>query len=168
MCLLDYRGNVLSRSMVASMNAQPIVFALANPEPEINYEDAMAARKDLIFATGRSDYPNQVNNAIGFPFIFRGALDVRATQINEAMKLAAVYAIAELAKETVPEIVNIAYNKKNLSFGREYYSQAPRPAINFYCGSCSCKSRNKIGCGTNANCQLGAICRRARCSHWPR
>ncbi|HRC32162.1 MAG TPA: NADP-dependent malic enzyme [Bacteroidia bacterium] len=119
------KGNVLSRSMVASMNAQPIVFALANPEPEINYEDAMAARKDLIFATGRSDYPNQVNNAIGFPFIFRGALDVRATQINEAMKLAAVYAIAELAKETVPEIVNIAYNKKNLSFGREYIIPKP-------------------------------------------
>nr|MBK9651168.1 NADP-dependent malic enzyme [Bacteroidota bacterium] len=119
------KGNVLSRSMVESMNAQPIVFALANPEPEINYEDAMAARKDLIFATGRSDYPNQVNNAIGFPFIFRGALDVRATQINEAMKLAAVYAIAELAKETVPEIVNIAYNKKNLSFGREYIIPKP-------------------------------------------
>lgn len=119
------KGNVLSRSMVASMNAQPIVFALANPEPEINYEDAMAARKDLIFATGRSDYPNQVNNAIGFPFIFRGALDVRATQINEEMKLAAVYAIAELAKETVPEIVNIAYNKKNLSFGREYIIPKP-------------------------------------------
>jgi malate dehydrogenase (oxaloacetate-decarboxylating)(NADP+) len=119
------KGNVLSRSMVASMNKQPIVFALANPEPEINYEDAIAARQDLIFATGRSDYPNQVNNAIGFPFIFRGALDVRATQINEAMKLAAVYAIAELAKETVPEIVNIAYNKKNLSFGREYIIPKP-------------------------------------------
>ncbi len=119
------KGNVVSQKMIQSMANQPIVFALANPDPEIPYEDAIAARPDLIMATGRSDHPNQVNNVLGFPFIFRGALDVRATQINEAMKLAAVYAIAELAKEPVPESVNLAYDRKNLSFGPEYIIPKP-------------------------------------------
>ena len=119
------KGNVVSQKMIQSMAVQPIVFALANPNPEIPYEDAIAARPDLIMATGRSDHPNQVNNVLGFPFIFRGALDVRATQINEAMKLAAVYAIAELAKEPVPESVNLAYDRKNLTFGPEYIIPKP-------------------------------------------
>ncbi|HEX6431473.1 MAG TPA: phosphate acyltransferase, partial [Niastella sp.] len=104
---------------------RPIVFALANPDPEIPYEDAVDARPDVIMATGRSDYPNQVNNVLGFPFIFRGALDVRATQINEAMKLAAVKALAELAKSPVPDIVNIAYNEKSMSFGPSYIIPKP-------------------------------------------
>jgi malate dehydrogenase (oxaloacetate-decarboxylating)(NADP+) len=107
------------------MAKRPIVFALANPDPEIPYKDAIAARPDLIMATGRSDHPNQVNNVLGFPFIFRGALDVRATQINEAMKLAAVYAIANLAKEPVPETVNLAYDSKNITFGPEYIIPKP-------------------------------------------
>jgi malate dehydrogenase (oxaloacetate-decarboxylating)(NADP+) len=119
------KGNILKGEDLKSMAADPIVFAMANPDPEIKYEDALAARADVIMATGRSDYPNQVNNVIGFPFIFRGALDVRATQINEAMKLAAVYAIAQLAKEPVPEIVNLAYNKRNISFGKEYIIPKP-------------------------------------------
>ncbi len=119
------KGNIVNKDMVKSMAKNAIVFALANPDPEISYEDAAASRTDIIIATGRSDYPNQVNNVLGFPFIFRGALDVRATQINEAMKLAAVRAIAELAKETVPEIVNLAYNKKNIAFGREYIIPKP-------------------------------------------
>jgi len=119
------KGNILKGENLKSMAADPIVFAMANPDPEIKYEDALAARADVIMATGRSDYPNQVNNVIGFPFIFRGALDVRATQINEAMKLAAVYAIAQLAKEPVPEIVNLAYNKRNISFGKEYIIPKP-------------------------------------------
>jgi malate dehydrogenase (oxaloacetate-decarboxylating)(NADP+) len=119
------KGNILNESHLQSMAANPIVFAMANPDPEITYEDAHASRNDIILATGRSDYPNQVNNVIGFPFIFRGALDVRATQINEAMKLAAVRAIAELAKEPVPEIVNLAYNKTNIQFGREYIIPKP-------------------------------------------
>lgn len=119
------RGGVLSKAMVKSMAKDPIVFALANPDPEITYEDAIAARKDIIMATGRSDNPNQVNNVLGFPFIFRGALDVRATKINEEMKLAATYAIANLAKETVPEIVNLAYGMRNMSFGREYIIPKP-------------------------------------------
>jgi malate dehydrogenase (oxaloacetate-decarboxylating)(NADP+) len=114
------KGNVVSQDMVRSMAANPIVFALANPDPEISYELAVASREDVIVATGRSDYPNQVNNALGFPFIFRGALDVRAREINEAMKLAAVYALAELAKKPVPEMVNMAYNQKNISFGKDY------------------------------------------------
>jgi len=96
-----------------------VVFALANPTPEISYEEAMAARKDIIVATGRSDNPNQVNNVLGFPFIFRGAMDVRATTINEEMKLAATLAIAALAKEPVPDYVNLAYGSKNLSFGAD-------------------------------------------------
>ncbi len=119
------KGNILNAAMIQSMNKSPVVFALANPVPEISYEDAMAARKDVIVATGRSDYPNQVNNVLGFPFIFRGALDVRATKINEEMKLAAVYAIANLTKEPVPDIVNLAYNKANLSFGRDYIIPKP-------------------------------------------
>lgn len=119
------KGNVLNKDMVKAMSKNPIVFALANPVPEISYEEAAAARPDAIVATGRSDYPNQVNNVLGFPFIFRGALDVRATQINEEMKLGAVRAIAHLTKEPVPEIVNLAYNKTNLTFGREYIIPKP-------------------------------------------
>lgn len=119
------KGGVLSKNMVKSMADDPIVFALANPDPEIMYEDAVAARKDVVMATGRSDNPNQVNNVLGFPFIFRGALDVRATKINEEMKLAATYAIANLAKETVPEIVNLAYGQTNLAFGRKYIIPKP-------------------------------------------
>jgi malate dehydrogenase (oxaloacetate-decarboxylating)(NADP+) len=107
------------------MAKNPIVFAMANPDPEIPYELAVEARKDVIMATGRSDYPNQVNNVLGFPYIFRGALDVRATQINEAMKLAAVKALAEMAKTAVPEIVNLAYNEKNIVFGPEYIIPKP-------------------------------------------
>jgi len=116
---------VLSQEMVRSMAPNPIVFALANPNPEISYADAMASRPDLIFATGRSDHPNQVNNVLGFPYIFRGALDVRSTGINEEMKVAAVRAIAELAKKPVPEVVTAAYNTKHLSFGRQYIIPKP-------------------------------------------
>lgn len=118
-------GNVVTAEMIKSMAKHPIVFAMANPDPEITYEAAVASRKDLIMATGRSDYPNQVNNVLGFPYIFRGALDVRATQINEPMKLAAVKALAELAKTTVPDIVNLAYNEKNISFGSDYIIPKP-------------------------------------------
>jgi malate dehydrogenase (oxaloacetate-decarboxylating)(NADP+) len=118
-------GNTVTEEMVKAMAKNPIVFAMANPDPEISYEAAIAARKDVIMATGRSDYPNQVNNVLGFPFIFRGALDVRATQINEAMKLAAVKALAELAKSAVPDIVNMAYNEKTISFGPEYIIPKP-------------------------------------------
>ncbi|MCH5327758.1 MAG: NADP-dependent malic enzyme [Coprobacter sp.] len=114
------KADILTTEMVQSMNDRPIVFALANPNPEIAYEKAKASREDLIFATGRSDYPNQINNVLGFPYIFRGALDVRATSINEEMKLAAVYAIAELAKKPVPDVVNAAYNIKRISFGPDY------------------------------------------------
>lgn len=119
------RGNVLSKDMIRKMAEKPIVFALANPDPEIPYEDAVDARPDVIMATGRSDYPNQVNNVLGFPYIFRGALDVRATAINEEMKLAAVRALAALAKEAVPDIVNVAYNEKNLHFGPHYIIPKP-------------------------------------------
>lgn len=119
------KGNIVSKEMVSTMAPNAIVFALANPDPEITYPDALEARPDIIMATGRSDFPNQVNNVLGFPFIFRGALDVRATTINEAMKLAAVYAIADLAKQPVPEMVNMAYNKTNLEFGREYIIPKP-------------------------------------------
>ncbi len=119
------KGNIVSQDMVRSMAKNAIVFALANPDPEITYPEALAAREDIIIATGRSDYPNQVNNVLGFPYIFRGALDVRATQINEAMKLAAVRAIAELAKDPVPEIVNLAYNQKNIVFGKDYIIPKP-------------------------------------------
>ncbi|MEO7961753.1 MAG: NADP-dependent malic enzyme [Ginsengibacter sp.] len=121
-------GNVITTEMVKSMAKNPIVFAMANPDPEITYEKATGARKDVIMATGRSDYPNQVNNVLGFPYIFRGALDVRATQINEAMKLAAVKALAELAKLPVPDIVTMAYNEKSIVFGPTYI--IPKPLDN--------------------------------------
>ncbi|KQR95616.1 malic enzyme [Chryseobacterium sp. Leaf180] len=119
------KGNVMTPEMLSSMAENPIVFALANPDPEIAYDLALSTRKDVIMATGRSDYPNQVNNVLGFPYIFRGALDVQAKGINEEMKLAAVYAIANLAKEPVPEAVILAYNLKNLQFGREYFIPKP-------------------------------------------
>ncbi len=119
------KGNVLTQDMVRSMADKPIVFALANPTPEISYEDAMASRPDVLMATGRSDYPNQINNVIGFPYIFRGALDTRSTAINEDMKLAAVRAIAGLAKKPVPDVVNTAYHVNNLTFGPEYFIPKP-------------------------------------------
>ena len=118
-------GDIVSPDMLLSMAEKPIVFALANPDPEIGYQLAVDTRNDLIMATGRSDHPNQVNNVLGFPFIFRGALDVRATKINEEMKMAAVHALADLAKESVPEQVNITYNKKNITFGRDYIIPKP-------------------------------------------
>lgn len=118
-------GNVLTPEMLLSMNENPIVFALANPEPEIDYELAIKTREDVIMATGRSDYPNQVNNVLGFPYIFRGALDVQATTINDEMKMAAVMALAELTKETVPEMVLLAYNNKSLHFGKDYIIPKP-------------------------------------------
>lgn len=118
-------GNVVTQDMVKSMAKNPIVFAMANPDPEITYDKATAVRKDIIMATGRSDYPNQVNNVLGFPYIFRGALDVRARQINEAMKLSAVRALAGLAKSPVPDIVNMAYNQSSMSFGPEYIIPKP-------------------------------------------
>jgi malate dehydrogenase (oxaloacetate-decarboxylating)(NADP+) len=118
-------ANMLSKEMLSTMAPNPIVFAMANPNPEISYEDAMATRDDLIFATGRSDYPNQINNVLGFPFIFRGALDVRARTINEEMKLAATKALAGLAKEKVPEEVLEAYELESLEFGREYIIPKP-------------------------------------------
>ena len=118
-------GNIVTQDMIKSMASDAIVFAMANPTPEISYEDAVAAREDIIMATGRSDFPNQVNNVLGFPYIFRGALDVRATEIDENMKMAAAKALAELAKKPVPDIVNLAYNEKNLSFGRNYIIPKP-------------------------------------------
>ena len=118
-------GNVVSAEMVQSMAKNPIVFALANPDPEISYKEAVNAREDIIMATGRSDNPNQVNNVLGFPFIFRGALDVRANCINEEMKLAAVQALAELTKEPVPDTVNLAYGEQSISFGKEYIIPKP-------------------------------------------
>ena len=119
------KGNVLSQDMIRSMANQPIVFALANPVPEISYEDAMASRPDVLMSTGRSDYPNQINNVIGFPYIFRGALDVHAKAINEEMKMAAVLAIADLAKQPVPDIVNEVYHVNDLSFGPKYFIPKP-------------------------------------------
>jgi len=119
------RGGLVNKEMIKKMAKDPIVFALANPDPEISYKDATSVRKDIIMATGRSDHPNQVNNVLGFPFIFRGALDVRATTINEEMKLAAVKAIASLAKETIPEEVIEAYGEKNISFGRDQIIPKP-------------------------------------------
>ncbi|MDO4224709.1 MAG: NADP-dependent malic enzyme [Bergeyella zoohelcum] len=119
------KGNVMTPEMLLSMAENPVVFGLANPTPEIDYNLAMETRKDVIMATGRSDFPNQVNNVLGFPYIFRGALDVQATGINEEMKLAAVHAIADLAKEPVPEMVVLAYNLKSLSFGRDYFIPKP-------------------------------------------
>jgi malate dehydrogenase (oxaloacetate-decarboxylating)(NADP+) len=119
------KGGVLSKEMVKTMAKDCIVFAMANPYPEITYEDATSVRKDIIMATGRSDYPNQVNNVLGFPYIFRGALDVRATEINEEMKMAAVLALADLAKQQVPEVVNLAYGTENLVFGSDYIIPKP-------------------------------------------
>ncbi|WP_426669136.1 NADP-dependent malic enzyme [Mucilaginibacter sp. McL0603] len=118
-------GNVVNPDMLRSMAKNPIVFAMANPVPEIDYDVAIKTRKDILMATGRADFPNQVNNVLGFPYIFRGALDVRATAINEEMKLAAVRAIAEMAKKTVPEAINLAYNTNNLKFGRDYIIPKP-------------------------------------------
>ncbi|MCA6468697.1 MAG: NADP-dependent malic enzyme, partial [Chitinophagaceae bacterium] len=118
-------GNVVTTEMIKSMAKNPIVFAMANPDPEITYDLATSVRKDIIMATGRPDYPNMVNNVLGFPYIFRGALDVRATQINEPMKLAAVHALAGLAKLPVPDIVNMAYNQQNMAFGPEYIIPKP-------------------------------------------
>ena len=119
------KGNIVTQDMVKSMAKKPIVFALANPDPEITYDDAVTARPDVVMATGRSDYPNQVNNVLGFPYIFRGALDVRAGSINEEMKLAAVKALAALAKEPVPDIVNVAYNNISLKYGPTYIIPKP-------------------------------------------
>ena len=118
-------ANMLSKEMLKSMAPNPIVFAMANPDPEIEYHDAVSTRNDLIFATGRSDYPNQINNVLGFPFIFRGALDVRAKCINEEMKVAATYALARLAKEPVIECVKKAYNIDKIEFGKEYIIPKP-------------------------------------------
>uniref|UniRef100_UPI0032B17523 malic enzyme-like NAD(P)-binding protein n=1 Tax=Candidatus Karelsulcia muelleri TaxID=336810 RepID=UPI0032B17523 len=118
-------GNILTKEMIISMAKNPIVFALANPEPEIDYNMAIKIRPDIIIATGRSDYPNQVNNVLGFPYIFRGALDVKATIINEEMKLAAIKAIANLAKEPVPKNINIIYNEKKIEFGKNYIIPKP-------------------------------------------
>ena len=119
------KGNVVTKEMIKKMASRPIVFAMANPDPEISWEDATSVRNDIIMATGRSDYPNQVNNVLGFPYIFRGALDVRATSINEAMKLAAVKALAELTKSAVPDIVNMAYNETTIAFGPNYIIPKP-------------------------------------------
>ena len=119
------KGNVLTQDMVRSMAANPIVFALANPVPEISYEDAMASRPDVLMSTGRSDYPNQINNVIGFPYIFRGALDVHAKAINEEMKMAAANAIADLAKQPVPDVVNDVYHVNDLTFGTRYFIPKP-------------------------------------------
>jgi malate dehydrogenase (oxaloacetate-decarboxylating)(NADP+) len=118
-------ANMLSKDMLATMADNPVVFAMANPDPEITYEDAMSTRSDLIFATGRSDYPNQINNVLGFPYIFRGALDVRASTINEEMKLAAAKALASLAKDPVPDVVLKAYNVEKLVFGKDYIIPKP-------------------------------------------
>ena len=119
------KGNILTQDMIRSMGKSPIVFALANPVPEISYEDAMASRPDVLMSTGRSDYPNQINNVIGFPYIFRGALDVHAKAINEEMKLAAVIAIADLAKQSVPDVVNDMYRVNDLTFGPKYFIPKP-------------------------------------------
>jgi malate dehydrogenase (oxaloacetate-decarboxylating)(NADP+) len=140
------KGNVLSQEMVKSMSRNPIVFAMANPDPEISYEDGIAARKDLIMATGRSDYPNQVNNVLGFPFIFRGALDVRATKINQEMKMAATRALAELAREKVPEVVIHAYGGKEFLFGPEYIIPKPfDPRVLWYVAPAVAKAAMDTG-----------------------
>lgn len=119
------KGNVVSKEMILSMAPNPIVFALANPTPEISYEEATESRPDVLMATGRSDYPNQINNVLGFPYIFRGALDVHATAINDEMKLAATHAIASLAKEEVIDVVKKAYNTNDLTFGANYFIPKP-------------------------------------------
>jgi malate dehydrogenase (oxaloacetate-decarboxylating)(NADP+) len=139
-------AGVMSKKMVASMAKDPIIFAMANPNPEISYEDAMSVRNDLIFATGRSDYPNQINNVLGFPFIFRGALDVRSSVINEEMKLAASRALAELTKQPVPEEVLGAYNIEKLEFGKEYIIPKPLdPRLISYVASAVAKAAMESG-----------------------
>lgn len=144
------RGGIVEKEMIKSMSKDPIVFALANPEPEISYKDATSVRKDIIMATGRSDHPNQVNNVLGFPFIFRGALDVRATTINEEMKLAAVKAIASLAKETIPEEVIEAYGEKNISFGRDQIIPKPLdPRLIYYVAPAVAKAAMESGVAKN-------------------
>ncbi|MDP4685118.1 MAG: NADP-dependent malic enzyme [Crocinitomicaceae bacterium] len=144
------KGDIVSKDMVASMAKDPIVFALANPDPEITYKDATSVRKDIIMATGRSDHPNQVNNVLGFPYIFRGALDVRATTINEEMKLAAVKALASLAKETIPEEVIEAYGEKNISFGREQIIPKPLdPRLIYYIAPAVAKAAMESGVAKN-------------------
>ena len=144
------KGGVVSKEMVKSMAKNPIVFALANPDPEITYKDAMSTRKDLIMATGRSDHPNQVNNVLGFPFIFRGAMDVRATTINEEMKLAAVHAIASLAKETVPEEVSEAYGERSITFGRDQFIPKPLdPRLIYYVAPAVAKAAMDSGVAKN-------------------
>lgn len=140
------KGNIVSKDMIKAMAKDPIVFALANPEPEIAYKDAISTRKDIIMATGRSDHPNQVNNVLGFPFIFRGALDVRATSINEEMKLAAVKALADLAKESIPEEVNEAYGEKNIQFGRDQIIPKPLdPRLIYYVAPAVAKAAMESG-----------------------
>ena len=139
-------ANMMTKEMLASMAKQPIVFAMANPNPEISFEDATSTRDDLIFATGRSDYPNQINNVLGFPFIFRGALDVRASTINEEMKLAAAKALASLAKEPVPAEVLKAYNVEKLEFGKEYIIPKPLdPRLISCVASCVAKAAMESG-----------------------
>ncbi|MEY3425167.1 MAG: hypothetical protein RL679_525 [Bacteroidota bacterium] len=144
------KGNIVSKEMVASMSKDPIVFALANPDAEISYKDATSVRKDIIMATGRSDHPNQVNNVLGFPYIFRGALDVRATTINEEMKLAAVKALASLAKETIPEEVIEAYGEKSISFGRDQIIPKPLdPRLIYYVAPAVAKAAMESGVAKN-------------------
>lgn len=144
------KANILSKEMVQSMSSKPIIMAMANPDPEITWDEALAARPDVIMATGRSDYPNQVNNVLGFPFIFRGALDVRATQINESMKLAAVKALANLAKEPVPDFVNIAYEEKTITFGPEYIIPKPLdPRLLTYVAPAVAKAAMESGVAQN-------------------
>jgi malate dehydrogenase (oxaloacetate-decarboxylating)(NADP+) len=144
------RGGLVNKDMIKAMAKDPIVFALANPEPEISYKEATSVRKDIIMATGRSDHPNQVNNVLGFPFIFRGALDVRATTINEEMKLAAVKAIASLAKETIPEEVIEAYGEKNIMFGREQIIPKPLdPRLIYYVAPAVAKAAMDSGVARN-------------------
>lgn len=144
------KANILSKEMVQSMASKPIIMAMANPDPEITWEEALAARPDVIMATGRSDYPNQVNNVLGFPFIFRGALDVRAIQINESMKLAAVKALANLAKEPVPDFVNIAYEEKTITFGPEYIIPKPLdPRLLTYVAPAVAKAAMESGVAQN-------------------
>ena len=144
------KGNIVSKEMVASMAKDPIVFALANPDAEISYKDATSVRKDIIMATGRSDHPNQVNNVLGFPYIFRGALDVRATTINEEMKLAAVKALASLAKETIPEEVIEAYGEKSISFGRDQIIPKPLdPRLIYYVAPAVAKAAMESGVAKN-------------------
>jgi malate dehydrogenase (oxaloacetate-decarboxylating)(NADP+) len=143
-------GGVVNKEMLLSMADHPIVFALANPNPEISYEDAVSTRNDIIMATGRSDYPNQINNVLGFPFIFRGALDVRASEINETMKMAASHALAELAQEPVPEEVNIAFKIQNLKFGREYIIPKPTdPRLIEYVAPAVAKAAMESGIAKN-------------------